>query len=157
MFTKVFGLAAVGVLASATAQPSQASSPNNQPARTTAEAPAYFVMTDHTREQFVIKLTKLVERVDQCGGGFVLLEVRRRVDHLGPLRCGALCSFNEPRATTSRLLTAAHRLGPWGLMGVTGEAGVASYGAAQGCPVREPPVVDGPSSGADAEGGAEWR
>ncbi|KOT96481.1 calmodulin-binding protein [Streptomyces rimosus subsp. pseudoverticillatus] len=58
VFTKVFGLAAVGVLAFATAQPSQASSPNNQPARTTAEAPAYFVMTDHTREQFVIKLTK---------------------------------------------------------------------------------------------------
>jgi hypothetical protein len=57
VFTKAAGLAAVGVLAFATAQPSQASTVNDQPV-SAAEAPAYFVMTDHTREEFVIKLSK---------------------------------------------------------------------------------------------------
>lgn len=58
MVTIAAGLAAVGVLAFGSAQPSQASTPDNQPARTTADPAAYFVMTDHTREEFVIKLTK---------------------------------------------------------------------------------------------------
>ncbi|MEV8363815.1 calmodulin-binding protein [Streptomyces niveus] len=58
MFTKAAGLAAVGVLSFAAAQPTQASTLGNQPARAAAEAPAYFVMTDRTHEQFVIKLTK---------------------------------------------------------------------------------------------------
>ncbi|MFE9610952.1 calmodulin-binding protein [Streptomyces sp. NPDC006012] len=45
-------------MAFATAQPAQAGTPDSQPVRAAAEAPAYFVMTDHTREEFVIKLTK---------------------------------------------------------------------------------------------------
>ncbi|MEW2622788.1 calmodulin-binding protein [Streptomyces sp. NPDC048106] len=58
MFTKAAGMAAVGVLALATAQPSQASTPAHQRLRAAAETPAYFVMTDITREEFVVKLTK---------------------------------------------------------------------------------------------------
>ncbi|QNT91863.1 hypothetical protein HEP81_01534 [Streptomyces griseofuscus] len=58
MFTKVAGLAAVAMLSFAAAQPSQASALSNQSTRAAAEAPAYFVMTDITREQFVIKLTE---------------------------------------------------------------------------------------------------
>ncbi|MCX5411001.1 calmodulin-binding protein [Streptomyces sp. NBC_00059] len=58
VFTKAAGLAAVCVMAFATAQPSQASAPGGQSVRAAADVPAYFVMTDVTREQFVIKLTK---------------------------------------------------------------------------------------------------
>ncbi|MGW3208998.1 BP74-related protein [Streptomyces sp. NPDC001135] len=58
VFTKAAVLAAAGMLAFVAAQPARASSPNNQPVRAAAEAPAYFVMTDITREEFVIKLTK---------------------------------------------------------------------------------------------------
>lgn len=58
VFTKAAGLAAVGMLALAAAQPSQASTPQQQPTRAAAEGPAYFEMTDNTRETFVIKLTK---------------------------------------------------------------------------------------------------
>lgn len=58
VFTKAASLAAVGVLAFAAAQPSQASALGNQPVRAAAEGPAYFVMTDITRQEFVIKLTK---------------------------------------------------------------------------------------------------
>ncbi|MER7684479.1 calmodulin-binding protein [Streptomyces sp. NPDC097610] len=58
VFTKAAGLAAVGLLAFTTAQPSQANTPDNQPVRAAAEGPAYFVMTDITHEQFVVKLTK---------------------------------------------------------------------------------------------------
>jgi hypothetical protein len=54
VFTKAAGVAAVGVLAFAVPQPSQA----NTPVRAAAAGPAYFVMTDITREEFVIKLTK---------------------------------------------------------------------------------------------------
>ncbi|WP_030805275.1 hypothetical protein [Streptomyces sp. NRRL F-2799] len=57
VFTKVATLAAVGVLAFAAAQPSQADTPR-QPIRAAAAVPAYFEMTDHTRETFIIKLTK---------------------------------------------------------------------------------------------------
>ncbi|MGW0964631.1 BP74-related protein [Streptomyces sp. NPDC002516] len=58
VFLKAAGLAAVGVLAFATAQPTQANTLSNQPNHVAAEKPAYFVMTDITREQFVIKLTE---------------------------------------------------------------------------------------------------
>ncbi|MFF7468987.1 calmodulin-binding protein [Streptomyces sp. NPDC008092] len=58
VFTKAAGLAAVGLLAFATAQPAQAGTLSNQPGRAAAESPAYFVMTDITREEFVVKLTK---------------------------------------------------------------------------------------------------
>ncbi|MEU4088493.1 BP74-related protein [Streptomyces aureus] len=57
MLMKAAGLAAVGVLALATAQPTQADTLGRQPGHA-AESPAYFVMTDVTHEQFVIKLTK---------------------------------------------------------------------------------------------------
>ncbi|MGW1536478.1 BP74-related protein [Streptomyces aureus] len=57
MLMKSVGLAAVGVLALATAQPTQAETLGRQPGRA-AESSAYFVMTDVTHEQFVIKLTK---------------------------------------------------------------------------------------------------
>ncbi|MEU8936154.1 calmodulin-binding protein [Streptomyces sp. NPDC048409] len=57
VLTKAAGLAAVGLMAFATAQPSQASTLSNQPGRA-AESAAYFVMTDITREEFVVKLTK---------------------------------------------------------------------------------------------------
>ncbi|MFB7333586.1 calmodulin-binding protein [Streptomyces adustus] len=58
MLTKAAGLAAVGVLAFATAQPTQANTLSSQPGHVAAEGSAYFVMTDHSREEFVIKLTK---------------------------------------------------------------------------------------------------
>ncbi|MFD5515553.1 calmodulin-binding protein [Streptomyces sp. NPDC127066] len=58
MLTKAAGLAAVGVLAFATAQPTQANTLSKQPGHAVAESAAYFVMTDVTREEFVIKLTK---------------------------------------------------------------------------------------------------
>ncbi|MGW2683569.1 BP74-related protein [Streptomyces sp. NPDC001414] len=58
VFTKAAGLAAVGMLAFATAQPAQADALSSRPGRTAAESPAYFVMTDITREEFVVKLTK---------------------------------------------------------------------------------------------------
>ncbi|MFF2518751.1 hypothetical protein [Streptomyces sp. NPDC058086] len=57
-FTKAAGLAAVSLLAFATAQPAQAGTLSSQPGHAAAESAAYFVMTDITREQFVIKLTK---------------------------------------------------------------------------------------------------
>ncbi|WP_042431976.1 BP74-related protein [Streptacidiphilus anmyonensis] len=56
-FTKAAGLAAASLLALTMAQPAQAGAPAHHPGRAAAEA-AYFVMTDITREQFVIKLTK---------------------------------------------------------------------------------------------------
>ncbi|MFB7242253.1 calmodulin-binding protein [Streptomyces populi] len=58
MLTKAAGLAAVGVLAFVTAQPTQANTLSKQPGHAAAEGSAYFVMTDITREEFVIKLTK---------------------------------------------------------------------------------------------------
>ncbi|MET9039329.1 BP74-related protein [Streptomyces mirabilis] len=58
VFTKAAGLAAVGVLAFAAAQPAQADALSNQPGRAAAASAAYFVMTDVTREEFVVKLTK---------------------------------------------------------------------------------------------------
>ncbi|KAB2381621.1 BP74-related protein [Actinomadura montaniterrae] len=59
VFTNTAGLAALGALAFATAQPAQAGTlPAHQPARAAADTPAYFEMTDVTRERFVIKLTK---------------------------------------------------------------------------------------------------
>lgn len=57
VFTKAAGLAAVGLLAFAMAQPAQADALNNQPGHAAASA-AYFVMTDITREEFIVKLTK---------------------------------------------------------------------------------------------------
>ncbi|MFF0298047.1 calmodulin-binding protein [Kitasatospora sp. NPDC004614] len=61
VFTKAVGLAAVGVLAFATAQPSQAVAPTGSPVRAAAADRAYFVMTDVTHEEFVIELTKSEE------------------------------------------------------------------------------------------------
>ncbi|MGW3341203.1 BP74-related protein [Streptomyces sp. NPDC001009] len=61
VFTKAAGLAAVGLLAFATAQPSQASTPSNQQVRAAAESPAYFEMTDVTHARMVIKLTEPAE------------------------------------------------------------------------------------------------
>jgi len=62
MFTKAVGLAAVGVLAFATAPPSQADAPTtDQAARAAATRPAYFLMTDVTEEKFVIELTERAE------------------------------------------------------------------------------------------------
>lgn len=58
VFTKAAGLAAVGLLAFATAQPSQANTPDNRPVRAAAEGPAYFEMTDVTHERIVVKLTE---------------------------------------------------------------------------------------------------
>ncbi|MEU7502651.1 calmodulin-binding protein [Streptomyces griseofuscus] len=58
VFTKLASLAAVGTLAFAGAQPSQANTPAQPVRAAAADGPAYFVMTDVTREQFVIKLTK---------------------------------------------------------------------------------------------------
>lgn len=61
VFTRAASVAAVGVLAFAVAQPSQASDPEQGPVRAAVSGPAYFVMTDITREQFVIKLTNSKE------------------------------------------------------------------------------------------------
>ncbi|GHH71730.1 hypothetical protein GCM10018793_07590 [Streptomyces sulfonofaciens] len=58
MLTKAAGLAAVGLLAFTTAQPSEANTLSNQPGRAAAGSAPYFVMTDITREEFVVKLTK---------------------------------------------------------------------------------------------------
>ncbi|PJN28236.1 calmodulin-binding protein [Kitasatospora sp. CB02891] len=58
VFTKAVGFAAVGVLAFATAQPSQASTTADQPVRAAGAHHAYFVMTDVTEEEFVIELTE---------------------------------------------------------------------------------------------------
>ncbi|MET7344661.1 calmodulin-binding protein [Streptomyces sp. NPDC005547] len=58
VFTKAAGLAAVGLLAFTTAQPSQASTSHSRPVRAAVEGPAYFVMTDITREEFVVELTE---------------------------------------------------------------------------------------------------
>ncbi|WUH89932.1 calmodulin-binding protein [Streptomyces sp. NBC_00433] len=59
VLTKAAGVAAVGMLAFAVAQPSQASAPRQGPVRAAAAAgPAYFEMTDITRATFVIKLTE---------------------------------------------------------------------------------------------------
>ncbi|MHB9860183.1 BP74-related protein [Streptomyces sp. YIM S03343] len=51
-------MSAVGVLAFVAAPPSQAVTPGREAVRAAAEGSAYFVMTDITREEFVIKLTK---------------------------------------------------------------------------------------------------
>ncbi|MGV9318861.1 BP74-related protein [Streptomyces sp. NPDC003660] len=56
MLMKAATAAAVSVLVFAAAPPSQAVSPGRQ-AAAAADGPAYFVMTDNTREEFVIKLT----------------------------------------------------------------------------------------------------
>ncbi|MFI7368063.1 calmodulin-binding protein [Streptomyces sp. NPDC050149] len=61
VFTKAASVAAVGVLAFTVAQPSQASTPQQGAVRATASETAYFVMTDITREEFVIKLTGSME------------------------------------------------------------------------------------------------
>ncbi|MEU6817928.1 calmodulin-binding protein [Streptomyces sp. NPDC046860] len=56
-FMKAAGAAAAGVLAFVAAPPSQALTPGRQTSAA-AESPAYFVMTDVSREEFVIKLTE---------------------------------------------------------------------------------------------------
>jgi len=55
---KATGLAAIGVLAFTTAQPTQAAVPSHQPGRAAAASAAYFEMTDVTHERFIVKLTQ---------------------------------------------------------------------------------------------------
>ena len=58
VFTRTAGLATLGALAFATAPPAQAETlAAHQSARTAAAPAAYFVMTDVSQKEFVIKLT----------------------------------------------------------------------------------------------------
>ena len=57
MFTRIISLAAVAMLPLSMAQPAQAEKPVTGAPRS-IESPAYFEMTDVTREVFVVKLTK---------------------------------------------------------------------------------------------------
>lgn len=58
VLAKLGGIAAVCALAFAAAPPSQAVTAGDGSPRAAADVPAYFEMTDITRERFVIKLTE---------------------------------------------------------------------------------------------------
>lgn len=61
VLAKLGGIAAVCALAFTAAPPSHAVTSSGESARAAADAPAYFEMTDITRETFVIKLTEAGE------------------------------------------------------------------------------------------------